>query len=482
MENNNKICITSSTVQLKNNVPSNINEITKYAKKLYETMINNRDNMSDVLEKMNSYSILKQVIIEIEKKYENIDDVWHDICMGKLGNQTNKCSAIFEVPTKELIDTIAILFQIFNIKKIDEVGAGIGLLSSLLQKKFKKDDYDVKLLASDDGSSDNTNIPLDFTTIIKKDISDIIIQHNKNLNPPEAIICTWPKKTKKKKMEKQFIKLLNTEKIKIFVFTNDIRHNFAISKNFETDALKLGYKIIKLPIRQISYLDFFSKNQFKKLISRSFTFLVIRKDLLDIDIISLLSDNLYKYTKIDPIRIALQDLAITKKIPFWICTLEKKNDLKTAMGIYNSVIKNRKIIQKKIPNWIPNLNLLIFWYTRINKNRFPLKIKTEKKLIEYYNKIINMTPFKLSQFIKDGIVPKWMTYEYVDKYFWLIHSVPKSDNGKWKENVTLFNRKFKKIYLYSAGPQMNIFSNLSNLSNFSNFSNLSNIFGNSIFN
>lgn len=423
---------------------------------LYTALTDDRENLPSVLSKINDYYVLKDIITSIEKKYEDNYDIWRELCIGKVGDSSNAFSAICEIPTKQLINSISLLFQMYDIRNIDEVGAGMGLLTRLLQEKFDEDNYKVKLLASDDGSSDITNISLDFTRIIKKDVSDIILQHNMNIDPPEGIICCWPLES----MTNQFIDLIKTQFIKLFVFTVEIRSKYILSKEFNKIALECGYKVIKLPILQSSYLDIHKLNQFENLYTRSITFVLIRKDLADIDIFNLLSEYIYEYKEIDSKKIMLQDMAITKNLPFWICTLDNDIKLNVSMEIYNSILTNVNIYEKKIPDWILNLDLLIFWYERTNKKKFPLKINTSQKLEEYYDKVTNMTPEKILSLKKDKILPEWVPENYVDLYFWLLYSVPESDNDKWKENIVVFNHKFNQVYGYRADSAMYMLANI----------------------
>lgn len=416
--------------------------------KLYNALSEDRESLVDILSEMNDYDTLKDVISKIEKKHSDKNEVWHDLCTGKIGDETNKFSAIYEIPTKQLINSLTIIFQIYNINKIDEVGAGMGLLTSLLQKKFDEDYYKVKLLASDNCSSDVTNIPLDFTKIVKKDVSDIIFQHKKNLNPPDGVICCWPTT---KEIWKQISDLIKSKCAKVIILITEIRQKSVLPKEFKGES---DYRIYDLPIYQSSYLDVYENNIIDGLYSRSKTFILVRKDLEEFDLTEILSPNLYERKEIDPSRIALLDLAIIKKIPYWICALKTEEELKAAKKIFESIKKNSRFYKKEIPDWIPNMDLLIFWYSRKNKKMFPIRINTEEKLREYQDKVINMTPEKIKKLKDDGDLPDWISPSYIDMYFWLMYSVPDNDTGKWKENIGKFNQKFNQVYGYRAGSEM----------------------------
>lgn len=432
----------------------------KIASKLYNSFEKDRDNIADTLNETNDYHVLMEIIKCIQEKYPNENEIWYKLCVGLKGDDANKFSAIYEIPTKQLIDCLAIIFQIYNINKIDEVGAGVGLLTALLQKKFDVDGYNVKLVASDNCSSDCTNISLDFTTIIKKDISDIVLQHNKNLNPPDAVICCWPIEP----MMEQIHDLIKSKHVKIIVIITDVRQKSILPKKSNIELEE--YRIFDLPIYQCSYLDVYENNKVDGLYSRSKTFVLIRKDLNDINLNDILSGALYEKKEINNdkinvkinVKIKLLDLATLKRIPYWMCELKTNEELNTANKIFELIKINIKFLKKEIPLWIPNLDLLIFWYIRKNKKMFPLKIKTTEKLIEYKEMITNMNPEKIKKYKDNNILPSWIQSNYIDMYFWLMFSVPENDDQKWKDNITEFNHKFNQVYGYRAGPSMSFMS------------------------
>jgi hypothetical protein len=345
---------------------------------LYNTLLNDRENLIPVFEQMNDYFELKEIIKQLESEKKELD-VLYKLCNGHIGNKY-KSSAIYELPTRQLIESIAMLFQIFNIRNIDDVGCGMGLLSALLKKQFDKDNYNVELIASDNGSSDSTNIPLSFYPIHKKDIYDIVIQHENNLEPPDGIICTWPIN----KMENNFNELIKNRYIKMFIFIDDIKYTNILSDRFVKLVEENKYTIIKLPIYQICFLDYFSNNIIE---CRSTSTIIVKNELLNefINFYEILSPNLYKYSNYDELNIDFNDMAIIGKIPFWIAQLQLTNE----KNIITSIISYLDIINHKfIPLWIPNMELLIFWFIQFIKKMFPSHINNVEMLYQYYNRTI----------------------------------------------------------------------------------------------
>lgn len=406
---------------------------------LYKTLLNDRENFINILSNINEYNNLKNTIKKITDTYIYTNDLWHNLCVGKNGNNNNKYSAFYEIPTSQLIDSLSIIFQIYNIKKIDEVGAGMGLLTALLQIKFNNDNYNAKVLASDDFSLEHTSIPLDFTRIIRKDVSDIILQHNQNLDPPESIITSWPKC---KNQINQLDNLIKSNYLKIIVIIDEITEKENWLAIFKKNP---NYNVFDLPIYQYSFLDSHQNNKIDGLYSRSHTFVLIRNDLNNVDLRKILSPYLYESKEINPFRITFLDLAIVKNIPFWICELNSDNDINIIKNILKSIQIKSSFLFKGIPLWIPNLDLLIFWYTRMLIKTFPIKIKTEEKLIEYYNIVIDMSDEKIIKLKEDNILPQWISKNYVDKYVWLMYSVL-DDDTRWKNNLIEFKRKFTRVY------------------------------------
>ena len=375
--------------------------------KLYNTLTEERDKFPDLLHKINDYRKMSNIIKKLEKKKDI--NIWYKLCYGLIGKVNNKYSVIYEIPTKQLINSIALIAQLYDIKQIDEVGAGLGLVSNLLQKKFIEDEYKVDITASDNYTFNETSLSLDYVDIIKKDMTDIVWQHKNNIYPSDMVLCFHPLK---KSMYNELIEMINSNYIKIIVVVSNIRTNELIFTEDKINIIKDNYDIINLPIYQINYLDIFENNNIKDLYTHSITKIFIKKDINKLsneDIYDLVKENLYNYTKIDKKRIILQEYALQKLVPFWVSSDKYINEIEM---IYNIFIYN-----KYIPLYIPNIKLLIFWFIQSQLNIFPLKISTKERLISYYE-----------MFTEKKNIPEWIPPYLVNSYIWLYYSEDNIDN------------------------------------------------------
>ena len=388
--------------------------------KLYNILLNEREKLPEFLYKINDYRKLSNLIRKLEKKKE--ENIWYDLCLGKIGKPNNKYSAIYEIPTKQLIDSLALIIQLYDVKQVDEVGAGLGLLSTLLNKKMEEDEYKVKITASDNFILNETNLSLDYTNIIKKDISDIIWQHKNNVYPPDMVICSHPIKNH---VYDELYKLIDSFCVKIVVLITNLRTSNILFKENETENINKNYTMIRLPIYQISYLDIFEKNDLKDLYTRSVTNIFIRNDVYRIeesDMYNILQDNIYKYVEIDCKRILLQEYAFKNLIPNWIVTDKSIN-----------IVYNIFTITKDIPLWIPNIKLLIFWFIQIKLDIFPLNIDSPEKLINYYN-----------MFMEKKNMPEWIPKYLVNSYIWLYFSDDNVENKSVEDIIKKIIIKYFK--------------------------------------
>lgn len=308
--------------------------------KLYNILLNEREKLPDFLYKINDYKKLSNIIRKIEKK--NDKNIWYDLCLGLKGKVNNKYSAIYEIPTKQLLDSIVLIAQLYNIKQIDEIYAGLGLITNLLKKRFDEDDYKIKITASDNHFSNETSLSLDYTNIIKKDVSDIIWQCKNNVYPPDMIICAHPLG---KDMYNEIFKLIESNNIKIIIIISNLRTNkILVSKKFN------DYTVINPHIYQICYLDIFEINNIEKLYTRSVVNIFIRNDvnkINDKDLYNILQNNLYNYFEIDSKRIILQEYSLNNMVPLWVTQEKYKNNI--------DIIYNIFLVTKYIPQFITNL-------------------------------------------------------------------------------------------------------------------------------
>lgn len=388
---------------------------------LYNVLANNRDKLLDIYEEIYDYPIFSKIISDITTKYDKCVDVWNKLSCGMIGDKDNKFSVIYEYPTRQLVDVIILIAKMYNVRCIDEVGAGIGLLTAVLEKRFGKDKYYVKITASDNNSSELTSVDLDYTRILKKDITDIILQHKLNIYPPDMVLCAWHSIN----MEKQFNMLIKEKCVKIFIFICKIDDNYdkliAIGK-------KNGYDVFRLPIYQVSHYDYPND----VLPCRSITYAFVMSNKLPLD--KLLKNYTYEEKVVSKKKISMLDMCYVKKFPKWGKTLDDNQIEKISKMLF--ITKHTKM-----PMFIPNQKIFTFWFIRTIAHKFPLNITTEQDIIKYYDLVIDMSEQKMTDLVEKKILPPWIKLEYVDYYLWLEFST--SNDTKWKTDLDEFLNKYK---------------------------------------
>ena len=108
--------------------------------RMFKILTENRSELGNFLKENYSYEYLRNLLDEIEK--DKGPTFIKKLFLGNIGFEFNKQHAIYELPTRELILTIKFICDFLNIKNIEELGAGMGLLSCLLKFELG-DNYNV---------------------------------------------------------------------------------------------------------------------------------------------------------------------------------------------------------------------------------------------------------------------------------------------------------------------------------------------------
>ena len=238
----------------------------------------------------------------------------------------------------------------------------------MLTCQLKKYCNDIEFVASDNNADEKTGMELGYAKIRKKAIFDVIYQIENDISPPDAIIVSWIDNA----MIKELKKLIRLNKIKIII---------VIHRKFNGDgmdiilnhSLDVGYYVKRLPILQMSYLDYFNKNVLN-IKSQGSTTVLFNGQLKGTEMDTEKNLNFYKSKTYFIDKVVLQDSAMVGNIPLWMVTHEPYNDIKKVL--YGMI---------RIPLWVPNMELLNFYLKKNkNKSKFPLNIDNESMLQDYY--------------------------------------------------------------------------------------------------
>ena len=206
----------------------------------------NRNKLKEFLIKNNYYELLKNILYKLEIK-ENYDkgSLIRDLFMGKLGYEYNKQMALYNIPTKELINSIKLIFDFLKIEIIHEIGSGLGLLSSLINHFIK-----IPLVSTDGCKWLETSSNSNYYSVIEKDILDF--NENDN-NKKKLYIFSWFINNNNKDI-KTFIEKVNPSNL-IIINDESIQMNEFIEYMEENN-----YSFIKFNVKTICYKDYYDYN------------------------------------------------------------------------------------------------------------------------------------------------------------------------------------------------------------------------------
>ncbi len=114
------------------------------------TLINNREKLVEKLAQNYSYQYLYEIFKEINnERNETIKIIPNDkklyrILTGQFDASRYDKSSIDWIPSEEIIDGIMSIVKHYDIKHVEEIYSGLGLLSALLLKKKKDNIIEIK--------------------------------------------------------------------------------------------------------------------------------------------------------------------------------------------------------------------------------------------------------------------------------------------------------------------------------------------------
>ncbi|XWV25666.1 putative ORFan [Tupanvirus deep ocean] len=156
------------------------------------TLINNRERIVDKLFQNYGYEYLHKILSEINNENDPTikiipnNKILYRILTGNYEASRYDKSSIDWIPTQEIVDSILALADHFNIKYIEEIYTGMGILSGLLLKKQNK----IQVTAADTFDNISTCNKLDIFPIAKRGVSDYKYYNQLNQPYPDMIIST----------------------------------------------------------------------------------------------------------------------------------------------------------------------------------------------------------------------------------------------------------------------------------------------------
>jgi hypothetical protein len=187
---------------------------------------------------------LDEMIVELEKANSHDPVYLQTILIKKFDNK------LWEVPTRELCTGLVKLFKHLGIKKINELGAGMAMLSALLDHYSKLNNY---LLEIDAFSKFNCGFlrknRFTYYPVKNAEYSDY--------DKSEAIIVSWLHYFL---AEELLDTIMNTKPKYIFLIGEHVSdencQTCCQTDDFHEQMLDLGYKCYIIPFKQIGEMDY----------------------------------------------------------------------------------------------------------------------------------------------------------------------------------------------------------------------------------
>ena len=212
---------------------------------LYEILRSNRGQLGNFLKDNCEYEYLKKQLIDIENSTEDVKIV-EKIFLGKIGQENYKNRAIYELPTSELLTIINFIMNFLGIKHVEELSAGVGLLSYMLSYKLGNE-YTV--VASDGNRCSQTYNTNKYYTVQSKQFLHYCLDDDFNFDNKLLLISWIPDNDLQ-----DLITLIDKKKPKYIIIIG----NGYLNKHL----YPIDYQTVIIPVKQLCFKDYYRTNMY----------------------------------------------------------------------------------------------------------------------------------------------------------------------------------------------------------------------------
>lgn len=398
------------------------------SQEFYTLLTENRASLADFLVQHGSYDKLKIILRKIEEERPDHLAIVKDLLLGRLGYEVNKQKAIYELPTKELINLILVISHLLGVNQIEEVCAGTGIMARLLEMRGE-----ISVVATDGYRWAETVGKPTYTNVQKKLLLEYAVDV-KDYSQTLFVVSWFPKNA-----VNDFATFLTRCKpLQIAIIGNSHDSNL---RELYQKAHQMQYRIVQFPCKQICYQDYFKANKFfpEECCRSSVTLLLSPTVPFDPNIVvencdpNTFCKSLSKYTD----KMMIQDLMINEILPSWaIPVIGDSVEYQKLVEMCTKVIAD----QYNIPKYITCFDEFEFWFKKRSHNKFPKNITERDKFLEYRNFIERLgVQGGFVQLKDEGFLSDWVpNAEVAEQFFWLDFS---TNNKSWKESLVQFQRE-----------------------------------------
>ena len=405
-----------------------------------------REKLPEFLKNNCNYDYLKNLLMNLELQDNNISDLF----LGKKGYESNKQQAIYELPTEELLIILKCICDCLNIKTIEEMGAGQGLLSNMLRHHL---DNSYNVVATDGAKWIETSNTKKYYNITSKLFLEYCLD-NVNYNE-KLLIVSWIAKED----ILDFLKLLEIKKPMNVVIIG--------CPFYKYNTEQLGYTVTGIPVKQLCFNDYYKDNKYFPTDSCRSSILLLTRNTQDIINNVLLNIKLKhdqclcKKMKLIPDKVIIQDIiknCMKKENKYLIDYLDNADKFKKISRYLVKIMRD----EINDPIYLKKYREFIFWIRKTIEFKYPKNITTREKFKEYL-KLLKILGEEngLNKLKEIGIIPGWVNdTTTAEKFIWLDYSY---DLKAWKKSEGSFNASFNQVY--SLHSHQNSFVNFVSFSN-----------------
>jgi hypothetical protein len=426
------------------------------------TLINNREKIIEKLVQNYSYQYLHTIFTEINNELDPTiqlipnDKKLYRMLTGQFNASRYDKSSIDWLPSEEIIDGIISIAKYYDIKHIEEIYTGLGMLSALLSKKINT----IEITAADTFDNISTCNKLGLFQIAKRGASDYKYYEKIKVICPDMVISTYYPEYllpgKNLNFFEEILGLVNSYKHKIIILI--LPNTCALFYNYIYYHVASGkYNLYSYHIKALDKYFFVGdlmKNYYK---SFMLAHILVRSDCTNPANKSM--NDIFS-SAIFPVSMLDTQCILSK----WLITFYDLLSPKLVKNIYKNYDTNKLFDSNKkvkelteyvitfeninIPQYIYEINEFLFWAKCIHNHLYFVF----DDRIHFYNFYITAIGMEKSEIRKNFGFPQWIDtrdYNHMQKYIYL--GLIKNNNNEWQTSrhnflltFDIINEKNKK--------------------------------------